>query len=154
MDPHRVAECLARYGTRLVTVPEGAPIPHSYWGEPEAGLAGDSVFARADTPAHSLLHELAHFVCMTGERRRGLLVDAGGDADEECAVCCLQLLLAERFPELGLRKALEDMDAWGYSFREGFAEAWWRGDARFARAWLLRHGLIDALGGVTWRVRE
>src|SRR5690606_10522068 len=122
------AVCVARYGARLVTVPDGEPIPHSYWGAPEAGLAGDRLYVRGDTPAHSLLHELGHYVCMTGARRARLVTDAGGGTDEECAVCCLQILLAEHVPGFGRAKALEDMDAWGYSFREGSAAAWWRGE--------------------------
>lgn len=153
LDPARVAECVGRYGAALVTLPEGAPIPHSYWGAPEAGLAGRSVYVRPDTPAHSLLHELCHYVCMTSARRARLATNAGGDADEECAVCALQVLVADFFPELGRRKVLADMNAWGYSFREGSAEAWWRGDARFARAWLRRYGLIDDRHRLTWRLR-
>jgi hypothetical protein len=154
LDPEPVAASVSRYGARLVVVPDGAPIPHTYWGAPEAGLAGEDIYVRSDTPAHSLLHELGHYVCMSAARRRALVRDAGGDADEECAVCYLQILLAEGLPGFGREKALDDMDAWGYSFREGSARAWWRGDARYARAWLMQHGLIDANGRVTWRLRE
>jgi hypothetical protein len=154
LDPAPVAACVGRYGARLVGVPDGAPIPHSYWGAPEAGLAGERIYVRPDTPAHSLLHELGHYVCMTAVRRRALVRDAGGDADEECAVCYLQILLADGLPGFGREKALADMDAWGYSFREGSARAWWRGDARFARAWLIDRGLLDASDAVTWRLRE
>ena len=149
-----VVSCVSRYGARLVLVPDGEPIPHSHWGTPEAGLEGDRVYVRADTPAHSLLHELGHYVCMTPARRARLVKDAGGDPDEECGVCYLQILLAEHLPGFGRRKALADMDAWGYSFREGTAAAWWNGDARFARAWLLERRLIDASDGVTFRLRE
>jgi len=149
-----VLDCVSRYGARLVLVPDGEPIPYSYWGAPEAGLEGNRVYVRGDTPAHSLLHELGHYVCMSPDRRRGLVKDAGGTALEECAVCYLQVLLADWLPGFGRDKALADMDAWGYSFREGSAGAWWRGDARFARAWLLEHGLIDAADRVTWRLRQ
>jgi hypothetical protein len=154
LDPHAVADCLERYGAELVKVPPRAAIPGSFWGEPEAGLEGSRVYARPDTPAHSLLHELGHFVCMTANRRRTLKRNAGGDADEECAVCYLQVLLADRFTSFGREKALRDMAEWGYSFREGSAGAWWHGDARFARAWLVAHGLIDAQDRLTWRLRE
>lgn len=154
LDPRAVADCLGRYGAILVSVPPLEAIPGSFWGEPEAGLEGRNVYARADTPVHSLLHELGHFVCMTADRRSRLRKNAGGDADEECAVCYLQVLLADFFPSFGRRKALCDMAVWGYSFREGSADAWWRGDAKFARAWLIEHGLIDAQERVTWRVRE
>src|SRR5690606_1854275 len=81
-----VETCVARYGARLVLVPDGEPIPHSHWGAPEAGLEGDRIYARADTPVHSLLHELCHYVCMTPARRARLVRDAGGTTDEECAV--------------------------------------------------------------------
>ena len=149
-----VIDCVSRYGAALVRVPDGEPIPHSYWGAPEAGLEGDRIYVREDTPAHSLLHELGHYVCMSADRRERLVKDAGGDPLEECAVCYLQILLADHLPGFGRDRALADMDAWGYSFREGSADAWWRGDGCFARAWLLEHCLIDAGGEVTWRVRR
>ena len=72
----------------------GEVLPGSYWGESEAGLRGNVLYVRADTPLHSLLHELSHYVCMTPERRAGLDRDAGGDDAEECAVCYLQIVLA------------------------------------------------------------
>jgi len=149
-----VIDCVSRYGAALVLIPDDEPIPHSYWGAPEAGLEANRIYARADTPAHSLLHELGHYVCMDAARRERLVKDAGGDPLEECGVCYLQILLADHLPGFGRDKALADMDAWGYSFREGSADAWWRGDARFARTWLLEHGLIDARDAVTWRVRR
>src|SRR5262245_7452673 len=97
VDLHRpeVEALIARYGARLVDVPRGREIPGSYWGGAEAGLIENDVFARADTPAHSLLHELCHYVCMDAARRARLAVDAGGDDDEECGVCYLQILLAD-----------------------------------------------------------
>ena len=107
-------------------------------------MIGDAVYVRADTPAHSLLHELCHYVCMDDERRAALATDAGGSDDEESAVCYLQVLLAKNLSGFGADRCLEDMDAWGYSFREGSARAWLEGDGVHARAWLLAHGLIDA----------
>src|SRR5690606_7057598 len=59
-----VAALLARYGLRLQLVPDGAAIPGSYWGEPEAELVGCTVYARDDTPVHSLLHEAAHLIVL------------------------------------------------------------------------------------------
>ena len=136
----------------MTRVAASAPIPGTFWGEPEAGLIGDRLFARADTPVHSVLHELAHFVCMTPRRRAAVDTDAGGDTDEECAVCRLQLALACCVAEFGLDRALRDMDAWGYSFREGSAAAWYAGDAADAHAWLLERRLIGADGRPTWRL--
>ena len=107
-------------------------------------MIGDVVYVRADTPAHSLLHELCHYVCMDDERRAALATDAGGNDDEESAVCYLQVLLAQELRGFSTEQCLRDMDSWGYSFREGSARAWFEGDGNFARAWLFAHGLIDA----------
>ena len=144
LDRREVAALLAGYGARLVELAPHESIPGSYWGESEAGLIGDVVYARADTPAHSLLHELCHYVCMDDERRAALATDAGGNDDEESAVCYLQVLLAQELRGFSAEQCLRDMDSWGYSFREGSARAWFEGDGNFARAWLLAHGLIDA----------
>jgi hypothetical protein len=80
---------------------------------------------------------------MDAERRSGLDTDAGGDYDEENAVCYLQILCADALPALGRERMFEDMDNWGYSFRLGSARAWFENDAGYARAWLFRHGIID-----------
>lgn len=144
----------ACYGAEARGLTAGAEIPGSYWGAPEAGLIANQVYFRDDTPAHSLLHELAHYVCME-PRRRGLLdTDAGGDDDEECAVCYLEIVLADYLPAFSAARCCADMDVWGYSFREGSAHTWFRGDGRDARRWLLQHHLIDAAGEPTWRLRS
>ena len=83
---------------------------------------------------------------MTPERRAGLDRDAGGDDPEESAVCYLQILLADALAGVGRERMMQDMDAWGYSFRLGSTRAWFEGDAEDARAWLARHGVIDAAG--------
>src|SRR5690606_8170619 len=51
------AALLAGHGLSLVAVADDAPIPGSYWGEPEAGIIGSNVYVRGDTPVHSMLHE-------------------------------------------------------------------------------------------------
>jgi len=145
---------LACYGLRLVIVAAGAEIPGSYWGAPEAGLVGDCLYVRPDTPVHSALHEACHYVCMDRERRRSLHTDAGGEFTEEAAVCYLQALLADRLPGAGRERLLADMDTWGYSFRLGSARAWIEQDAEDARAWLIEHGLITPAGEPTFRVRD
>jgi hypothetical protein len=128
-------------------------IPGSYWGEREAGLIGARIYARLDTPVHSILHESAHFICMTPERRAGLDTDAGGDHPEENAVCYLQIVFAELLPNVGRSRMFRDMDEWGYTFRLGSAAAWFEQDAEDARRWLVDHGLIDASGAPTYACR-
>jgi hypothetical protein len=144
---------LDRYGLQLHLVSPEEVIPGSYWGEREAGLIGAKIFARLDTPVHSVLHESAHFICMTPERRAGLDTDAGGDDAEESAVCYLQVVLADSLPQVGRERMCRDMDAWGYSFRLGSAATWFAEDAQDARAWLIGHGLLDEAGQATHACR-
>jgi hypothetical protein len=148
-----LALLLARYGMQLRLVAPDESIPGSYWGESEAGLIGDVLHARLDTPLHSVLHEAGHYVCMSPERRANLERDAGGDHAEECAVCLLQVLLADALPGVGRDRLLADMDAWGYSFRLGSARAWLEQEAQEAREWLHREGVTDAQGALTGRCR-
>lgn len=153
-DPHpSLADLTRRYGVELVQCAADSPPPGSYWGESEAGLLGNLLYVRADTPLHSLLHELSHFVCMTPARRAALDRDAGGDDDEESAVCYLQILLADELPMLGQSRMLADMDAWGYTFRLGSAQAWFERDANDARAWLYRERIIDPAGRPDFQLR-
>jgi hypothetical protein len=153
LDRREIDALLTAYGAKLRVVAARDSIPGSYWGDSEAGLVGDCVYVRADTPAHSFLHELCHYVCMDASRRAQLATDAGGSDDEECGVCYLQALLAERLTGFGAARCLEDMDAWGYTFREGSARAWFDGDGTHARKWLLAHGLIDSHGAPTLKLR-
>ena len=153
LDRLAVAALLDRYGIDLHMHLSDAPIPGSYWGESEAGLIGNVLHARLDTPLHSALHEAAHFICMTPERRAGLHTDAGGDDTEECAVCFLQLLLSRELPQCGIDRAFQDMDDWGYSFRLGSTRAWFEQDAEDARLWLLAEGLINTDGALSGALR-
>jgi len=141
------------YGLQLRPVPEAEPIPGSYWGESEAGLLGNALYARSDTPLHSVLHEAAHYICMTPERRIDLERDAGGDDAEETAVCYLQLLMADTLGGIGRQQMYDDMDCWGYSFRLGSACAWFEQDAAEARSWLFERGLIDVSQRLTGALR-
>ena len=154
LDPASVAALLARYGMTLEPLAADAPIPGSYWGECEAGLRGSRLYARADTPLHSILHEACHFICMGSERRAALDTNAGGDDAEESAVCYLQVLLADALSGVGRERMFADMDAWGYSFRLGSAQVWFERDAEDARAWLRHHALIDAADCPTGRCRN
>ena len=135
------AGLLARHGLALEAVADHAPIPGSYWGEPEAGIIGSTVYARADTPVHSLLHEACHLIVLPPERRAKVHTDATDSVPEEDATCCLQIILADALPGVGRERLMADMDAWGYTFRLGSARAWFEQDAEDARAWLRGHGL-------------
>ncbi len=157
MSPQLVdygVDLLARYGLDLSLVDNEDAIPGSFWGDEEAGLIGTTLYVRADTPLHSLLHEACHCICMDDARRAQLHTDAGGGYDEEDAVCYLQILLADFVPGVGREQLMRDMDAWGYSFRLGSTQAWFEQDAEDARAWLLHYELINSDDEPTWRMRH
>jgi hypothetical protein len=134
-----VRELLDQIGLQLVMVDEDTTIPGSFWGDEEAGLINNQLYARGDTPIHSILHETCHWLCTDEDRRQGLHTNAGGDYDEENAVCYLQILLADRLSGFGRDRCMRDMDTWGYTFRLGSARAWFETDADDARAWLSNH---------------
>jgi hypothetical protein len=136
-------ELLNGRGLHLQLLDAGAEIPGSYWGAPEAGLVGDLLYVRPDTPVHSALHEACHWLCMDAGRRAGLHTDAGGDDVEEVAECYLQALLAERLAGYGRERLFADMDEWGYHFRLGSARRWFEEDAEDARGWLMARGLLE-----------
>ncbi len=138
------AALLARYGLALQRVDDGAPIPGSFWGDEEAGIIGTTVYARADTPLHSLLHEACHLIVMPPDRRPDVHTNATDSIEEEDATCYLQIVLADRLPGVGRERLMTDMDAWGYSFRLGSTRAWFEGDATEAREFLRARGLPHA----------
>jgi hypothetical protein len=135
------AALLARYGLAVRRVRDGEPIPGSYWGEEEAGIIGTTVYARDDTPVHSLLHEACHLLVLPPERRTQVHTDATDSVEEEDATCYLQILLADALPGVGRARLMADMDAWGYSFRLGSTRAWFEQDAAEALAFLQARGL-------------
>lgn len=149
-----VAALLSNYGLVVSEVAPMEDIPGSYWGNPEAGIIGNTVFLRNDTPVHSALHEAAHLICMSGERRAALNGDAGGSDLEEAAVCFLQIVLADSLAGVGATRLMQDMDAWGYSFRLGSTERWFERDSSDARHWLRGHGILDSQGTLRWRLRR
>ena len=143
--PHEdLAALLAGHQLRLHAVEDGLPIPGSFWGDPEAGVIGSTVYARGDTPVHSLLHEACHLIVLPPERRAQVHTDATDSDIEEDATCYLQIVLAGHLPGVGSERLMADMDAWGYSFRLGSTKAWFDGDAEDARAWLLERNLLPA----------
>lgn len=154
IDRAALTSLLNRFGLTVKQLDATQTVPGSYWGESEAGLVGDTLYWRDDTPVHSVLHEACHFICMDASRRTQLDRDAGGDYDEENAVCYLQIVLAECVSGMTRARMQSDMDAWGYTFRLGSARAWFEHDADDARTWLQREGLIDANQSLTWRVRS
>lgn len=154
IDTSVLKQLLRRYGLQLSYVEPGTKIPGSYWGDEEAGLIEDRVFVRDDTPLHSILHESCHYICMEQQRRDGVHTDAGGDYDEENAVCYLQILLSERIPEFGSSRMFADMDRWGYTFRLGSARAWFENDAEDARQYLLDFELIDRQDQPVFKLRQ
>lgn len=135
------ATLLSRYGLQLHRVDDGAPIPGSYWGEPEAGVIAHHVYVRGDTPVHSMLHEACHLIVLPPERRVQVHTDATDSVIEEDATCCLQIILADALPSVGRARLMADMDAWGYTYRLGSTQAWFEQDADDARAFLRERGL-------------
>lgn len=154
VDYSAVTALLARYQLQLELVPEDSAIPGSYWQEDEAGMIGQTLYARLDTPLHSLLHESCHVICMDEQRRAVLHTDAGGEYAEEDAVCYLQILLAEQIPQFGKTRMWQDMDAWGYTFRLGSAQRWFEADAEDARQWLIQHQLLTANSEIIFQLRH
>jgi len=150
---HSLCKLLSHYELSLHLLDDDADITGSYWGEPEAGVVGRGVYVRRDTPIHSMLHEACHVICMDDERRNCLHRDAGGDDLEESSVCYLQILLADRLPGVGRSRLMQDMDAWGYSFRLGSTQAWFESDAEDARVWLIDHGLVTAGDNAVFKLR-
>ena len=143
---HAIESLLARYSLTLVYVADDAPIPGSFWGDDEAGIIGNTVYARSDTPVHSLLHEAGHLIVLPPERREEVHTDATDSIAEEDAVCYLQIVLGDTLPGVGRQRIMSDMDAWGYSFRLGSARAWFEQDAENARDWLVARGLLTKDG--------
>ena len=154
IGPDVIDDLLRRYSISSEWVAAGLPLRGSFWGAPEAGIVGQQVYLSPDTPAHSLLHESCHIICMTPARRGTLHGNAGSDDLEESATCYLQVLLAAHLPGVGRQRLMQDMDAWGYSFRAGSTKRWFDDDAEDARAWLMRENLVTSAGEPVFRLRE
>lgn len=142
VDPAQMRALLGEYALELIEVGEREPIPGCFWGPPEAGIIAQRVYVRADTPVHSLLHEACHLMVLPVERRHKVHTDASDCQLEEDATCYLQLLLAQRIAGFGLERACADMDAWGYTFRLGSAQAWFERDAEDAHEFLVARALL------------
>jgi len=154
INPAHLQSLLARYNLVVKQVSLDETIPGSFWQPPEAGLVGDILYVRDDTPVHSALHEACHYICMDRRRRANLDTDAGGGYEEENGVCYLQILLSEQIAEMGKKRMFSDMDEWGYSFRLGSSQAWFQQDAEDAVDWLQQYGLIEDTIQPTWKLRQ
>ncbi len=146
IDVQDLDELFNQYHLKIQLVDIDTAIPGSFWGDEEAGLIHNQLYLRADTPIHSALHESCHYICMDQQRRQQLHTNAGGNSNEENAVCYLQILLADRLPWMGQKRMFSDMDSWGYSFRLGNTRDWFESDAEESREFLLNHKLMDDLG--------
>jgi len=146
IDCSAIEALLAHHGLSLAQVGEGEAIPGSFWGDDEAGIIGHTVYARGDTPVHSVLHEAGHLIVLPPERRGDVHTDATDSIEEEDAVCYLQIVLGDALPGVGRERIMADMDTWGYTFRLGSARAWFEHDAENARSWLIERGLLNQAG--------
>ena len=145
---------LSRFGIVINVISPELEIPGSFWGDEEAGLIRNQLYARPDTPIHSILHESCHYVCMDECRRSLLHTNAGGSADEENAVCYLQILLSDHLSFTNRTKMMKEMDSWGYSFRLGSSKVWFESDASETADWLIEHKLINRAHVVTFNLRH
>ena len=154
IDLKQLQTLLGRYNFEIITVNDGEEIPGSWFGDSEAGLIGNKLYIRMDTPVHSALHESCHYICMDEKRRSDLHTNAGGDYDEENGVCYLQILLADHIKGFGRDRMFKDMDKWGYTFRLGSSKTWFDKDAEDAQQWLVHNNLIDSENRPLWRLRK
>jgi len=154
LNPDTLNTLFSRYQLETRWVENQQQIPGSFWGESEAGLIDNKLYIQPQTPVHSALHEACHFICMDKTRREQLNTDAGGDYDEENAVCYLQLLLSDYLDGFDRQQHFKDMDAWGYTFRLGSAKRWFDEDANDAKQWLIDKNLINSDEIPSWQIRE
>ena len=145
---------LRRYQLQFVQIADHCDIPHSYWGAPEAGRLGSTLYARADTPIHSLLHEACHYICMAPEQRSQPGIDAKGSVLEENACCYLQIILADYIPSLNRHILMYDMNCWGYSFRLGSSARWFFADSEQTRQWLIAQSILTGENLPSWQLRQ
>ena len=139
VDLDSIERLLKYYDLQFKLIDDGLPIPGSYWGEPEAGIISSTVYARLDTPVHSVLHEACHLIVLPREQRALVHTDATDSVLEEDAVCYLQITLAQFLDDVGSKRLMQDMDSWGYTFRLGSAQRWYDEDAEDAKKWLTDH---------------
>lgn len=145
---------LWKYRLSLEEVGPKQDIPHSYWGAPEAGRCKATMYVRADTPIHSVLHEAAHYICMPPQQRKVTYVDAEGSLLEENASCYLQIILADFIQGMNRHILMHDMDTWGYSFRLGSTARWFFVDSSDAYEWLVAKNILASSSLPSWQLRQ
>ncbi|MFT5218680.1 MAG: hypothetical protein ACI9LO_000273 [Planctomycetota bacterium] len=154
IDCSEIIDLLGRFGLQLSICQKNQPIAGSFWGDDEAGLIGDRLFARPDTPIHSILHETSHYICMDPPRRDKLNTHAHSNNEEENAVCYLQILLADQLKSVSRGRIIADMDNWGYSFRLGSTQAWFDAEGEGAGIWLIAHQIIENALSPHFKLRQ
>ncbi len=154
LPKNALQKLLNPYQLNVISVRSDETIPGSFWGETEAGLINNRLYIQPDTPVHSALHEACHYICMDDSRRQQLDTNAGGDYDEENAVCYLQLILSDFLEGYDSLQQFSDMDQWGYTFRLGSAERWFHEDADDAKQWLMAKNLINEQQIPLWQLRK
>ena len=105
-----LASLIGNFSIQLHLIEDSKKIPGSWFGDPEAGIINNNLYVRSDTPVHSALHESCHYICMSPARRKNLHTNAGGDYDEENAVCYLSILLSEYINSFDQDRMLNDID--------------------------------------------
>lgn len=154
LDTKKISNFLDKFHLILHILEKGQTINGSFWGASEAGLINNNLYVRKDTPIHSLFHESCHYICMDNTRREKLNTNAGGNYEEENAVCYLQILLADDLDGMTRKRMMQDMDSWGYTFRLGSTKAWFEDDAEDALAWLVGHSLLDSNNKPNYQLRS
>jgi len=149
----KLQQLFSVYQLKIIQSKNNIEIPGSFWGDSEAGLINNHLYVRPDTPLHSALHEACHYICMDTNRRDNLNTNAGGDYDEENAVCYLQIIFSDHIPGYNQKTIFSDMDKWGYSFRLGSSQRWFEEDAEDAQQWLIDHGIINQDQHPLWQLR-
>lgn len=154
IQPPALRPLFDRYQLTLEEVDRDSDIPYSFWGAPEAGRFQSTLYARQDTPIHSLLHEACHFICMPPDQRTSDSYDAEGSAIEENACCLLQILLSDYIRGFNQAIHMHDMNTWGYNFRLGSTARWFYADSDDANDWLIKQNIIDHRRKPTWQLRS
>ena len=154
IELNELKQLLEKYSATLHIVEDQQKIPGSWFGEPEAGIIKNALYIRNDTPVHSALHEFCHYICMSPDRRSELHTNAGGDYDEENAVCYLSILLSDFINGFGRERMFADMDEWGYTFRLGSSKTWFEEDAEDAIEWLQQQAIINHERQANWKIRQ